>query len=86
MKVENMVSSNGNRVANQFIIKDGDNTYFQSYDSIIIKVTPRKILMDENKWDYSRTTGKYRNQFLGMDTNEIKKAIKNGIIELTNLN
>ena len=38
MKVENMTSNKGNKIANQFIVTDDfDNVYFQSYDSIIAK-------------------------------------------------
>jgi hypothetical protein len=33
MKIENMTSTNGNKVANQFIINDDNgNTFFQSYN------------------------------------------------------
>ena len=40
MKVQNMTSNNGNKIANQFEITDDFNTvYFQSYDSIIAKKT-----------------------------------------------
>ena len=35
MKVENMTSNKGNKIANQFIIYDDDKVYFQSYDSTI---------------------------------------------------
>jgi hypothetical protein len=38
MKVENITSNNGNKIANQFIITDNeDNKYFQSYSSMIVK-------------------------------------------------
>ena len=38
MKVENMTSNKGNKIANQFIVTDDfNNVYFQSYDSIIAK-------------------------------------------------
>ena len=37
VKVRNMISSNGNAVANQFEIETDDATYLQSYDSIIAK-------------------------------------------------
>ena len=38
MKTENMTSTNGNKVANQFIITDDiGNQYFQSYNSMIVK-------------------------------------------------
>jgi hypothetical protein len=39
MKVKNLTSPNGNKVANQFIIFDSEFTLFQSYDSVIIKTT-----------------------------------------------
>ncbi len=54
VKVRNMISSNGNAVANQFEIRTDDATYFQSYNSIIAKrVYGGKIYLDEYYWDYS---------------------------------
>jgi len=64
MKVENMTSARGNTIANQFIISDKGEEYFQSYESIIAKRSQGKIYLDEYYWDYSVTTGKYRNDFL----------------------
>jgi hypothetical protein len=86
MKVSNMTSSNGNKVANQFIIESEDGTYLQSYNSIIVKDTKGKIYLDEKYWNYSTTTSKYRNLFLGETTKETLKKIKSGEYELTNLN
>ena len=86
MKVENMVFSNGNKVPNQFIIRDGNAVYFQSYDVIIVKRENRKIYLDEHFWNCSKTTGKYRIQFLGETTAETKKKIESGEYILTNLN
>lgn len=100
MKVKNMTSSSGNKVANQFVITDDENEmsgnaveYFQSYDSIIVKrdkfrtgVRGRQVWLDCNKWDYSKTTGKYRNLFLGETTAETKAKIKSGEYILTDLN
>ena len=42
MKVENITSSNGNKVANQFIIYTENGSVFQSYNSIIAKITDSK--------------------------------------------
>jgi len=85
-----MISSNGNKIANQFIVNDSEFTLFQSYDSVIIKTTfedgKRKVFLDETYWDYSRTTSRYRNLFLGETTKEIKEKIKSGEYELINLN
>jgi hypothetical protein len=87
MRVSNMASSNGNTVANQFIVNDDNgNTFFQSYDSIIVKISKGKISLDSHYWDYSKTTGKYRNQFLNEDKKETQKKIDSGEYELTDLN
>ena len=90
MKVQNMTNSNGNKVANQFIIFDSEFTAFQSYNSIIVKTVfedgKRVVYLDENTWDYSRTTGKYRNLFLGETKKETEKKIASGEYKLANLN
>jgi len=87
MRVKNMVGSTGREVANQFIIYDeGIATYFQSYNSIIVKLAGGKVYMDRDKWDYSQTTGKYRNQFLRETKKETESKIKSGEYILTDLN
>lgn len=93
MKVENMTSSKGNKVANQFIIRDGhpDTTrVFQSYDKVIVvmawEMDGWHIELDKNYWDYSKTTGKYRNQFLGETKAETQKKIDSGEYQLIDLN
>ena len=75
MKVQNMTSNNGNKIANQFIIYDNDKTYFQSYNSIIVKkdTLNNKIYLDSYFWDYSTTTSKYRNIFLGEKKKDTQK-------------
>jgi|688.fasta_scaffold291217_4 hypothetical protein len=90
MRVKNMTSPNGNFVANQFIIIDNNATYFQSYNSIIAKIEmiegSKKVFLDEYYYNYSRTTSKYRNLFLGEITKEIERKIKEKEYILTNLN
>ena len=86
MKVENMRLNNGNKIPNQFIIRDDKAVYFQSYNSIIVKNENGKTYLDNYYWDYSTTTGKYRNMFLGETIKETREKIKNGIYELINLN
>lgn len=74
-------------VKNQFIIENNGRTYFQSYDSIIAVInTSGKVEIDSNYWDYSVTTGKYRNLFLGENKAETQKKIDSGEYVLTNLN
>ena len=101
MKVSNMESpKTEHSVLNQFIITiteywndcgiENDVEYFQSYKSIIVKRTWRVnkwfVELDKNYWDYSKTTGKYRNIFLGETKKETEKKIKSGEYILTNLN
>ncbi len=101
-KVSNMTSpKSGREVANQFVITQhgkGDfikKEVFQSYNSIIATRTAwddgaegrgTDIVLDETYWNYSRTTSKYRNQFLNESTEETKKKINNGLYKLANLN
>src|ERR1035437_829352 len=98
MKLYNMKSSNGKEVPNQFIMSEkghGANgnfilkQVFQSYKSIIAeKITWNDridITLDINYWDYSTTTGKYRNQFLGEGIEETRKKIAIGEYKLDNL-
>ena len=74
-------------VRNQFTVETEDGLYFQSYQSVIVfKSNQGCIFMDKTYWDYSKTTSKYRNRFLDMDTKQIKQAIAVGSIRLIDLN
>jgi len=91
MKVSNMTNARGNTVPNQFIIFDSEFTIFQSYDSVIVKTDfdddgNRRVKLDDYYWNYSVTTSKYRNQFLGETTKETQKKIDSGEYLLTDLN
>jgi len=84
--VKNMKSSNGNTISNQFILTTSTSKIFQSYDSVIVKQTSKNTYLDSRYWNYSKTTSKYRNMFLGETTKETQSKIDNGIYKLTNLN
>ena len=98
MKVQNMISSSGRAVPNQFILTDDrDTRYFQSYESIIAKIPVNSkfssdkmyyelIELDEKYWNYSKTTSRYRNQFLGETTKETQAKIDSGEYVLSDLN
>ena len=99
-KIKNMTSNiTGRTVPNQFIVTEYGQELlrnflrreiFQSYDSIIAIVTTwaaeTRIELDVDKWDFSRTTGRYRNQFLGETKKETEKKIKSGEYKLAKLN
>ena len=81
IKVENMTSATSadsdryRYIPNQFIITTKEGRYFQSYNSIIAFYPfSGKIQLDRIFWDYSKTTGRYRNKFLGINkANENEK-------------
>ena len=75
-------------VKNQFIIHDDftNSKFFQSYDSIIAQIKNGQVYLDRDKWDYSITTGRYRNLFLGETKKETEAKIKSGKYILTDLN
>lgn len=86
MKVQNMIGHAGRGIENQFEIEDRGMLYFQSYQTIIVKIENGKTYLDEKSWDCSVTTGKYRNLFLGETKKETEKKIKAGEYILMNLN
>tara|TARA_R100001163_G_scaffold65778_1_gene64766 strand:- start:5776 stop:6042 length:267 start_codon:yes stop_codon:yes gene_type:complete len=88
MKVYNMTSPKGNKIANQFEIYTKKGRYFQSYNSVIAFVNNKgQVYLDEYYWDYSTTTGKYRNMFLGdWGIEETREKIKSGQYKLKSLN
>tara|TARA_R100000544_G_C2173587_1_gene33438 strand:+ start:30 stop:305 length:276 start_codon:yes stop_codon:yes gene_type:complete len=80
--------TNINGRPNQFeIVGVQGQKYFQSYDSTIIFITQQgSVNLDKKYWDYSRTTGKYRNIFLGETKKETEQKIKSGEYQLLDLN
>ena len=94
--------TSGRKIANQFILDgvtpadfnmignvqvEGIRGYaFQSYQAVIAFIYRGQVFLDEKYWNYSVTTGKYRNQFLGETKAETEKKIKSGEYVLTDLN
>lgn len=94
MRVYNLESTNGNKVANQFEIYDNGKVYFQSYESLIAEVEIGGSVVLGRDWDYSRTTMKHLNTFLRnhayslfkcvdyeVNAKNIRKLIANGTIQ-----
>jgi hypothetical protein len=94
----------GKPVANQFLItidskpdtldklfnSDDIKIYFQSYNSNIAvnNLITDEIILDVYYWDYSVTTSKYLNMFLGnrYGKKETQQYIDSGKYKLANLN
>lgn len=84
--VRQLINSNGNPAANQFVIYTNNGTYFQSYNSVVAKIGNRGNLILSTDWDYSNTTRKHlyiflrREGFPYRDAKSIRSAIKSGYV------
>lgn len=74
-------------IGNSFVIETNRNSYLQSYNVIVVRINSRgDVFLDKNYWRYSVTTSKHRNKFLGENTRETERKIRNNIYKLVNLN
>lgn len=64
---------------NQFTLinEETGERFFLSYDSIIVKIHKGKVTLGKH-WNYSKTTSKYRNMFLGETTKETQAKLDSG--------
>ena len=83
LKVQN-VYYNGREVSKQYKIfyKENNKNYkiFQSYESMIVKWENDIIIEVGINWDYSRTTGLYRNMLTKTTKKEFEKILQNNFI------
>ena len=81
-----LITEHGRGALGNFIVRET----FQSYKSVIAVKTVWKdrtdIVIDSAYWDYSVTTGKYLNKFLGEDKSATLKKLKSGEYKLEDLN
>lgn len=61
MLITNLINDNGNAAVNQFVIVNGTNVTFQSYRTPIVTICnlAKKIILNEDAFNYSRTTSKH---------------------------
>lgn len=83
LKVQN-VYNNGRNVANQFEIYYEENNkhykIFQSYESMILKWENGSLIEVGEDWDYSRTTGKYRNLLTNTNKKQFEKMLRDEFV------
>jgi len=73
--------------ANTEIFRDGRGTeYCRSYAVIIAKKQNGNVYLDERYYQYSVTTARHFNKFLGHGISDTRAKIKSGEYILTNLN
>jgi hypothetical protein len=80
-----LVKKNSTGSYNEY--NDNGDRVLRSYAVIVARKSPGiGIFLDEKYWDYSVTTSTHIGMFLGESMREVRKKIKQGIINLTNLN
>lgn len=76
IEINNIVSNHGNSIPNQYevYIDSTEGTYrcFYSYKSLILVCKNGKLIKVGSNYDYSRTTGKYRNDFLRLNKSTLE--------------
>lgn len=82
VRVSNMYSASGNPVPNQFEIQVGDVRVFQSYSTTIARVDADGTVTLDPRHACSRTTIRYRNQFLGESSYTIENKIASGVYQI----
>lgn len=81
IKAKHLLTNAGSPAINQIVITTTEGEYFQSYRSMIAFIpsdgSPIRL---STFWDYSTTTRRYLNQFLGVryTGKEIKSMIASG--------
>lgn len=78
MKVENFYNKN------QYLIRNGKEIIFQSYNSEIAKIDEKGNLTLGIDWDYSKTTSKHLYLFLEDYFSCLKKEIQENIYNFWN--
>lgn len=71
-----------NGVKNQFLVESEKGELYQSYNSAIALRDNDGVVHLSEHWDYSKTTSKYRNLFLGETTVETKQKVASGEYKL----
>lgn len=60
------------------IISTNEGNFLYSYGTLIAGKVKGQVYLNEKYWNYSSTTGKHRNEFLGEGIAETRKKIKSG--------
>ena len=78
MIINNMISDKGNTIPNQYVIRLDNCDVFQSYETVIAirDYDLNEVYLNKEYYDYSNTTSKYRNKYLGLTTKETEQKIK----------
>lgn len=87
VRVSTFTTPAGNVAAEQYIITTDDYRYFQSYQTIIARIHRMTGEVTLNtSYNQSKTTGRYRNDFLGEGIAETRRKVEAGVYEVADLN
>ena len=88
MKIHSVKQMTNNAII--ICLKDNTNgnvaRYLVSYETVVAGWEEGEGIVLDPKWEYSRTTMKHVNLFLGCNAQEIRAKIKSGAYKVKNLN
>ncbi len=73
---------------NHFVISTAQGEYFQSYETVVARITPKGVVYID-QWEAitrSPTTSKWLSVFLGIPAKEVQRRIESGKFKRVNLN
>ncbi len=86
VRVEHMLGRTGRPIVDQVVVFHTPCLCdFFSYGRHVVQIRGGQVTLDPRWWNYSRTTGKYRAQFLGEDTATTQAKIDAGEYTLAEL-
>lgn len=87
MSIRQLETPRGTPAQNQIVVSVKQWSIFFSYSVPIAAINGASnwIALDADAWNASRTTARYRNQFLGFNTREARRRIQNNSIQVLNL-
>jgi len=86
IKTYHLKTNQGNNAANQVVIGNGQESTFQSYQTIIAHFDSDGNVTLDKSYPYSRTTSRYLNQFLNVTSKERDKYVESGFYKIADLN
>ena len=86
MIINNMKSNKERTVPNQYVIRLNNCSVFQSYATVIAihDYDLDEVYLNKEYYNYSKTTSRYRNKYLGLNTKQIEQKIKSKEFVLVN--
>ena len=86
IKTYHLKTNQGNNAVNQVVIVNGQESTFQSYQTIMAHFDSDGNVTLDKSYPYSTTTSRYLNQFLNVTSKERDNFVESGFYKIADLN